>query len=213
MSVRSTKLVISAGLYACSMLTFACGDDNDNSGGVSTGLPKNAALSSLGDADARQACMNVSQSFSSAFSTTERKQVSCTLTAIVLSVTESAGSVTGDIAGCKELTGMCMKGEEISADPISLEGDFADEEDCESASVQTEIASCDATVGEYEACMTAILGSMRQRVAAISCDGLSNPTQLQEEAGQELEPADLAGCNAFVTKCPDVSLGGSSSAG
>jgi hypothetical protein len=195
------------------MLTFACGDDHDNSGGVSTGLPKNAALSSLDGADARRACMNVSQSFSSAFSTTELKQVSCTLTAMSLSVTESAGGVTGDVAGCKELTGMCMKGEDIAADPVPFDADFADENDCEAASVQTEIASCEATVGEYEACMTAILGSLRQRVAAISCDGLSNPAKFQEEAGQDLEPADLAGCDAFLTKCPDVSLGGSSGAG
>jgi hypothetical protein len=198
-------LVIAWLCIGCSAVV-ACGDDEDGAV-ISTGLPKNAQLSSLDDEDAQKACEGVAKSFGEAISSADVERAACTLTAISLSIEASDDGPSGDVAGCKELSAMCIEGDEISDDPVVIEIG-PDGDSCEDASVGAEIADCDATVADYERCISAFVGAYKRRLAAISCNGLTDLAKLQEELNESVRPSDLPACDAFVTKCPDVSLGG-----
>jgi hypothetical protein len=200
------RTLVTALLCIALSAVIACGDDDDGAA-ISTGLPKSSKLSSLDDADAQKACEGVAKSFSSAISPSEVERVSCTLTAISLSVDASGDEPSGDVAGCKELTAMCVKGDEISDDPVVIDIG-PDGDSCEDASVDSDIAGCDATVAEYERCISSFVAAYKKKLAAISCNGLADLEQLQEDLNEELVPSDLPGCDAFITKCPDVDLGG-----
>jgi hypothetical protein len=198
-------LLISLVCIGCAV-TVSCGDDDDG-GAISTGLPKAAKLSSLDDEDAQKACESVAESFSAAISSADVERAACTLTAISLSIETSDDGPSGDVAGCKELAAMCVKGDEISDDPVVIEIG-PDGESCEDASVDSEIAACEATVADYERCISAFVNAYKQRLAAVSCNGLADLEKLREDLNEQVRPSALAACDAFVTKCPDVSLGG-----
>jgi hypothetical protein len=198
-------LVIALLCVGC-VATVACGDDDDGAA-ISTGLPKAAKLSSLDDEDAQRACESVAESFSAAISSADVERAACTLTAISLSIAASDEEPSGDVAGCKELAAMCVKGEEISDDPVMIELG-PDGESCEDARVDAEIAGCDATVADYERCISAFVSAYKRRLAAVSCSGLADVEKLREDLSEPVRRSALAACDALVTKCPDVSLGG-----
>jgi hypothetical protein len=187
------------------VLSAACGGDAAASEPtVSTGLPANEKLSSFDDNDAKAACEALNQGATRIITDEELLRAQCASRAIGATVTLNADKteVKVDVTKCATLVKSCEE------DPVSYgleDGGERDEADCSDASANKQVMSCDATVAQYEACMSKLLGQAKQTLANITCD---NGKALIESDGAEtkLDPQQIAECKTFLDKCPDVKI-------
>lgn len=202
---RIVALVLVSGVW-----TAACGDDDG--GGVSTGLPQDQPLSELDDGDVRMACEAAADGLDGVLSADERKRIECTGQALPLSINAAgSGQPQVDVGECRDLVQRCVGGEEIgeSADAPALDLDFSSDVDCAGESMTAQFDDCDATVGQYEDCLNAVLAEMDRFFAMIDCDALAD-VESQDSLGGGLDLASLPACETLADQCPDVDLGGSS---
>ncbi|HTU58955.1 MAG TPA: hypothetical protein VMF89_10990 [Polyangiales bacterium] len=182
----------------------ACGGDDDSSGGVVTGLPSEQKLSTLSDADVKKACQSVNDGASVVITPTAIKRVFCLEFAAPEAVTySSAGKVSVDVAKCQQLVDTCVSNNEDEDDDLAdVEVEGVNE--CDEANAN-DLNGCDATVGEYEACINAVLGEMQRMLSELTCQNAEKISS--EEYSNDLDPAALPQCQTVMAKCPDTSLG------
>ena len=199
---HSTSLLIPLLLgLACTR----CADDDTNSAvRVSTGLPSEQKLSTFDDEDAQAACEALNQGASEVISDGELIRSQCASLAIrtTAKVNSEQTQITLDIAKCETAARECQDA------PIQYgikAGDGRDEGDCDDATANQQVLACDATVSEYEACVSKVLDQAKQTLATISC---ANGKALLESDGAEtkLDPQRFAECRLFLDKCPDVRI-------
>jgi len=190
-------------LIAC-ISGVACGGDDDGGGSprVTTGLPPSQKFSEFDEADARKACDGLADAFADLLSESELERIACTAHAVGQSVSMSGQA---DVAGCKAMLAACMNGEDIGQDQGEL--DFGPAQaDCDDVEVSAEFEACDATVGEYERCVSGYASAFKSRLNSLTCDALEDPEKLQETLSQNVDPEDLPECEAFSSKCSDIEL-------
>jgi hypothetical protein len=195
-------LSICAGLWAC-------GDDD--SGGISTGLPKDEQLSELDAQDRVMACETVAAELGSVITPQEAKRLECTTLAVPQSLTVTNGKPTGDVAKCRQLVDRCMSGEAIAVGSdvdVMIDTDLGDNKVCTESSTAAEFQGCSATVGEYENCLNAALSAVDRLFAALDCSALSNLDKLQATVGDGFDIPSLEACKPLAAKCPNIDLGG-----
>jgi hypothetical protein len=195
------------------LVLAACGGDDDDGGGtnVSTGLPKTSKLSSLDAGDAKQLCTSLASSFNGVLSDSDKKRITCTVLALPLSITQVNGKIAGDVPKCQQLVQKCMSGDKISEeDPaIDLDQKFISEDSCDEKQATESLASCDASVSEFESCASAMLTTFSAQYDIFDCKSLSDPEKLMMDAtGGGLEIESLPECKALNSKCPDLDFGG-----
>jgi hypothetical protein len=203
-----------------SLCLVACGGDDDDGdgsgGGVDTGLPPDAKLSSIDSGDAEKVCMSLAKSFNNVLTESDKKRITCTILALPLSIKAStSGQIEGDIPKCKELVAKCGKGETISSAPPAIDIDqvFINEQQCTEGSATDGLAMCDATVAEFESCAKAMLSQLSKRFDIITCDALSDIEGLMNMNSEDLEIDNQPECKALSTKCPDIDFSGGSDEG
>jgi hypothetical protein len=195
------------------LVLAACGGDDDDGGGstVSTGLPKTAKLSSLNAGDAKQLCTSLASSFNGLLTDSDKKRITCTVLALPLSITQVNGKIAGDVPKCQQLVQKCMSGEKISDEEAAIDVDqeFISEDSCEEKQATEALASCDASVSEFESCASAMLTTFSAQYDIFDCKSLSDPEKLMMDAtGGGLEIEEQPACEALNTKCPDLDFGG-----
>jgi hypothetical protein len=182
----------------------ACGGDDDSSGGVVTGLPSEQKLSTLSDEDVRNACQKVNDGAAAVITPMAVQRAVCMELAAAASVTYSSdGKETVDVDKCEQLVDTCLEG--------AAEQDQGDEEDedegvndCDEANASG-LKSCDATVGDYEACVNTILSEMQRVLSQLTCQNAEKLNS--EEYSNQLDPAGIPQCQKIMTQCPDTTLG------
>jgi len=183
-------------------LAAACGDDNDGGGGVRTGLPVDQKLSTLDDEGAQAACHTMFDAMATAMPASDVLRAQCTAASIVANATLTDGELTVNIATCKSQADACVQ------DPtkygVDEEEAAGDRTACDSLKAETTLKSCEASVGEYEACLTQLVGALRQRIAMFTCDNAKSLAQSEMEGSVDLD--NIPECQTFTSKCPDVDL-------
>jgi hypothetical protein len=182
-----------------------CGDDDERSAvTVSTGLPSQQKLSAFDDEDAKAACEALNDGASEIISDAELVRSQCASLAIrtTAKVNSEQTQVTLDIAKCDSAAKECESSPIVYG--ISAEGG-RDDNDCEDATANAQILACEATVSEYEACVSKILAHAKQTLANITC---ANGRALLEgdDTDSKLDPQKIAECKLFLSKCPDVRI-------
>ena len=187
-------------------LTAACSDDEPAAAEVyvSTGLPRDAMLSSFNDDDAKVACQALNNGAIELISDRELVRAQCASRAISASAKVNAEKteVTLDLTKCAELTKSCQ------SDPVSY-GVMAqggrEESDCSSASANEHIKQCEATVAEYEACISKLLDQAKRTLAKTECDN-GGELLANDGAATKIDTKSVPECKAFLDKCPDIQI-------
>ena len=187
-------------------LTNACSDDDPAVPGanVSTGLPTDSKLSSFDDAAAKTACQALNDGASELISDRELVRAQCASRAIgaLAKPNQDKTAITLDLALCAMLSTSC------ESDPVSygvMAESGSDQADCSDATANDQVMHCDATVAEYEACISKLLDKAKSTLAKISCD---NAKELLEGDGAatKLDPKSVPECKTFLDQCPDVQI-------
>ncbi len=184
-----------------------CGDD-DGGSGLSTGLPEDKQLSELTVDDLMMACESVSASLGGIITAEDTKRIDCTARALPSSFMVKDGKATGDVAKCKQLVNECLAAPaQPAGDRPPIDTDLGDEMDCSAEGAAEQFEGCTATVGEYEACVNAVIGEFERFYTLISCDSLSNPEMVRANASAGIDIPGLPACQALPAKCPNLSFG------
>jgi hypothetical protein len=182
-------------------LAAACGGD-DGSTGISTGFPSEQKLSTLTDEETQQACRSVNEDARSVITPTVYTRAACVPLALPASAMETASGVKVDVAKCQASVDMC-----VAKNTAQTEKNLKDdaEEECSQASAE-DLAGCDATIGEWEACMNGLLDQMQRLFAEMNCQNADKLTD--ENYKFELpNPDNIPQCQSIIAKCPDADLG------
>jgi hypothetical protein len=184
----------------------ACSDDvaSDPGAHVTTGLPANEKFSSFDDDDAKAACQALNDGASELISERELIRAQCAAAAIgaTLQVNEARTEVSVDIAKCDELTKSC------ESDPASygvMGGEARYDSDCSDTVANDRVLNCDATVADYEACISKVLDRAKQALVKTSC---ANSKELIESDGAatQVDPMSIPECKTFLGQCPDIQI-------
>jgi hypothetical protein len=190
------------------VLFAACGGDDDSSGAVVTGLPSEQKLSTLSDADVKKACQSVNDGASVVITPMAIRRAFCMEFAAAASVTYSSdGKEAVDIDKCQQLLDTCIENSEDDAEEVESDDEVAEVDgtnDCEEASAN-DLEGCDATVGEYEACINTVLSEMQRVLSELTCQNAEKISS--EEYSNELDPTAIPQCQKVMDKCPGNSLG------
>jgi hypothetical protein len=214
-------------LFAC--LTFAtvaaCGDDdgggdkpmkddddkNDDGGGnteVDTGLDETDTLASLNDDEAQQACVRTAQAANTALSDTRLKEIACSLFAITSIVQKNAGKMTAsDVSMCEKVTQDCVDGKVIEGQQVPSTV-VTEESMCDGVTAEGSFGDCEATVADFESCMSRRVTEIRKRLNAITCDALKDVAAFDEFLETSVDLSNAPECKGLATKCPDIDLSG-----
>lgn len=186
------------------VLFAACGGDDDSNGRVVTGLPSEQKLSTLSDADVKKACQSVNDGASVVITPMAIQRAFCMEFAAASTVTYSSeGKATVDVDKCQMLVDACVDSSNGDDDESSTDDD-EEVNDCEKSSAN-DLQGCEATVGEYEACINTVLSEMQRILSQLTCQ---NADKIEsEEYSNELDPTTMPECQKVMDKCPDNSLG------
>jgi hypothetical protein len=192
-------------IVAC-VYGLGCGDD-DGGGAVSSGFPPSTMLSELSAEEVMQACSDLVLDLDVTL-TAELERVNCTLRAFPMSISVTlSGEATGDPAMCRDLRDRCLRGENIGGvDPVMVDP-VGSSIQCGSPAAVTAAQSCDVTVGEYEACLNAIVANTQSSLRMIDCSLVSDPDSLQD-AMRPPPPPQPQVCAELDAQCPQLGIGG-----
>ena len=199
--------VLMIAIVSCGVCGLGCGDD-DGGGGVSSGLPPNKMLSELSAEEVMMACNDLVLDLDVTL-TAEIDRVNCTLRAVPMSISVTlSGETTGDPAKCRELRDRCLDGETIGsgADPVMVEP-AGERIQCSAPAGVAAAQSCDATVGEYEACLNGIVANSQSSLRMIDCSLVADPEELQDLM-QPPPPPQPQACADLDAQCPQLGIGG-----
>lgn len=182
----------------------ACGGDSGSSG-VVTGLPSEQKLTTLTDDEVKKACQSVNDGAAAVITKDALKRAVCVPLAVEAAVTYSNDQETVDVNKCQQIVDTCVSSSDDEDDVDDTLNDDDDDDDCERASAK-DVQGCEATVGEYEACINQVLGEMQRRLSELTCQ---NGEQLRSEeySNDELDASKLPQCQTLVNKCAGASLG------
>jgi hypothetical protein len=183
----------------------ACGGDNDSTG-VVTGLPAEQKLSTLTNADVKQACQSVNVSANAIITPSALTRAICVQFGADAAVTYSNDKATVDVNMCNQVVDTCISASaEAEDDDEVAETDEEEVNDCEQASAN-DLEGCEATVGEYEGCINQVLSELQRRLAELTCQ---NAEKISSEAyrNDELDASKIPQCQTIMAKCPDTTLG------
>jgi hypothetical protein len=205
--MKSRQRILACGLFAM-FAAGGCGDDdsrNPSGGGVVTGLPRTDKLSSLSDADSMQTCSKTTTALNSLLTKPEIKRLTCDGVAVESIVEDAQGNVdSSDIPMCKKLSSECLSSAEIKDGDLVLE--LADEEDCEDTTTEDMFGECEATVADYENCMSRVMKELRIRFLSLTCDVLTDVSKIDETLNGDVDVSGAPECQAIKTKCPEIDL-------
>jgi hypothetical protein len=158
-------------------------------GNVRTGLPSGKVLGEVTATEAQTLCDSLATSSEDAIDPVALARLPCTIAAfssLDVVMPDGMGGVTVDRAACQASVDACLQ------DPPP-----AQTEDCDANALMAELAGCDATASDLEACLNASLPQIRTLLNQVSCNIDVNA----EPPGGFEEPA---ACASLDMKCPGV---------
>jgi hypothetical protein len=216
MGTRCHRMCLGEALVVASALSLAmgCGGKDSESGdGVSGGslhvaLPPDEKLSQLSSSDALAACKAAADATMRVAADPSIVRFECTLFGVLASGKYVNGMDVYEAATCKQQLDACIAspthaGTATSSQTIS----------CDATDVIQTFASCDATIGEWEACFNASVSMVAKLVDSITCDSaasMSRPLKpyvsLPNITGLPTNVQSVPECQPLDAKCPNFLL-------
>ncbi|MGD8859903.1 MAG: hypothetical protein PVI30_07815 [Myxococcales bacterium] len=166
---------------------------------VDSGLEEEAVLSDLDMDGAAQLCETLLRESEEAVSDEALAGLSCTLVAILDSVesVDADGNVIVDEAACVTSRDNC----------IALGTPSESASECDVEGFYQNTSMCDASVSEFEDCLSALLAISVDAAQLVTCANLSDPAAAaMAYASQPDTIADVPECASLEQRCPDLSL-------
>jgi phage terminase Nu1 subunit (DNA packaging protein) len=200
--VLGVLVLVSIGLTGCS----SGGGD-----GASHGVSSSKKLNTLTQQEIDKICENIDSRMSSAAdsigSIGDDNDFMCTMEAVAMTV--ATGGTTADCESAKET---CL--EEYEEWDQESESDWEDSSSSEEIPCRTteEVADCEATVGEIDACFDAYISEMKKAaneakavIEKISCSNLEVDIAGLQEMGSDIpDMEDIPACQKVEEQCPGV---------
>lgn len=158
-------------ILVCALVVVAaCGDDDDDGSGVS----QSKTLDEVTGAEAKELCE---------WTVDQRNEISVTTEQ---ACTVAAALATDDESACLVARNACV---EADREPVNVD------DDAPCADVTSNDVTCDqATVGDYENCVTAFTKQVGDVYRSASCG----------KAGELNEPSMPDACRSLNEKCPGI---------
>lgn len=161
-------------LLACTLL--ACGGDGGG-GSVDSGLPAEKKGSELSDSEGTTLCEAQFTHLGTLVSEQDAHRFACVGTGITAALLGD-----GSVMSCQIVYDMCIKTEPEPSEPGTCTLTFLD--------------TCDATVAEIEACLTARNELLADSFKSASCEDVKNTAPS--------EPESPAACSSIESTCPGI---------
>lgn len=173
--MRTTTLLLS---LLCT-LASACGGGGA-AGDVDSGLPAETKVSALTPSEQETLCRASADNLAAQASTDEFRRWGCI-------VGSAFGGGDDPVAFCEEFVPMCLD--------APAEGEGGENDACTLTIV---VSTCEATVAEFEACLTEQNETLGAAVRGASCSDLA------DDSGEPTEPTAGPACTKIKTTCPGV---------
>lgn len=184
---------------ACLLSVMACSSSDDKSGpGAVSSVDSSKALSGLSDADAKQLCKDAQSYTEKQMASVDSKKYSCGMTGLMAAGMAGAETDEELQSKCKEAASECMS-KPAEKDPGT---DGQQEDPC--ADPKKELANCDATVGEYNQCMSDSMDAWKAYANKDVCAEAKIGGSSGDESAGLAEPES---CKALNAKCPGLGGG------
>lgn len=188
------------------VLGSACGGDDDGPPPISSGLPDGQKLSQLEPADAASVCQAVVDGANEYFPRREIDRVNCTLSAVLLSLGSESGSAGPklDLDKCEDLTSRCLAGEKLDEGSASIDLESIRSAECDDPTASARISECEATVGDYEMCVTAFFSTVSEVLHSFTCELFMDAKAAQRQLESFGAASDREECKALNAQCDDL---------
>jgi hypothetical protein len=163
------------------LLVITCATLIACNSGYSSGVDGSKPVSTLDADEVRTACLNLSDYFHNVLPQSRVDSVNCYL--------EALGDVTRTPEQCQAVYDACV------ADPPSGPIEFGGF-DCTDTSTDT---TCNATVSQYEQCITALVETNSSRLDEVSCEVAGNIPELMRLQQEVPTPSE---CTSIADICP-----------
>jgi len=187
--IKSTWLLVTVGLAAAA-LSSACGSDaSGSSGQFASGLSGSESLGSLSDADVQTLCASLGDYLAS---DTDFRAATCHFAGIGAALTSSV------FGGTDEQAQMACTSTESACNSASAS---------ESQSCQKPTGACDATVSEFETCVTDTLREVSATLSSLpACTAIkvSDLTASPSSGSDVTQLPEPASCQTVQAKCPSA---------
>jgi hypothetical protein len=191
------KQVVWFGWVLAGALIVGCGSKSAGSGTLMTSVPADKPIDTLSAADVSGLCADTNAYIRASLSGGSLKAGLCRADGLAAAA-QTAGDATATDAqlgaACTSAESNCLS---ASADPPVLPATG-----CERAQ-----ANCTASVGEYSACVMAVLAQVDQFLASLpACAGLTRSgLEAANQGGGNLSQAPAA-CQTYQAHCPGTGL-------
>lgn len=170
-------------LLAVALLgSIACGGEDESqkrSSQVKSGIDESKPLNTLTPAEAEQ----LGKTFIKTVEDSGFVEALCVFAGIL---GEEAAKQSGAMGvSCEELVEPCVEEAKADLEPTNQE--------------VTQLATCTATVGQYEACMTATLAQFKELFGGLTCN-----TKPEEAPEFDLSGVTIEECEVIQTLCPSL---------
>jgi hypothetical protein len=157
-------------------LTHCGGSTQDDTGTVSSGISSSKALSAVTTQEATRGCAQMKDAVEARFSRASVKTGLCTMSALLLSSSESS---------CSSARDACLNGSADSGDAPAVNP--APDFECQGTNIDS-WQGCSATVGQLETCLNEMLDAAEATLMSYSC---ADAGQQQAESNADCAPPPL----------------------
>jgi hypothetical protein len=184
--MRTSRMWTWRAVLVCSSCAAALNCGGDSEPGVSSGLPEDTSVATLSEPDAVQLCEAIASASEDAFNVNEL----CTFFAAIATITATeTEELTIDQAMCEETRDACV-----------ADGSLMPMSECTPESASSSLATCTATVGQVEDCLSAQLSLLADVLDIISCTRA--PTMQDAQRFENF--AEPAACTTLPSTCDDL---------
>jgi hypothetical protein len=159
---------------------------------IDTGLSSDQNLSDLSADEAIDLCERFNSQADAVFSDAQLERVACISFGAIAGMDLSDPSAAFDVAACEQAVDECV----ASGDGTSMTDSMCDE-------AAMDLAECDITAGEMEACYNALLSGVAETLGLLSCEAFTDPQTLSTLEGSMFDSPPQ--CDVVDERCPALS--------
>lgn len=173
----------------------SCSSGSGSLSQIDTGLNESQLLNSVSSDEAKQVCEAVERALETRLNPEAMLAAACQLLGAVSTSTQ---------ADCQRMADTCTEQGQQGDGQFNRE-DFEQDFACETDGIESQLAACNATVGEFERCFGDQITAATQALDQFSC---ADATTLSQQSLAELqeEPQLPASCQTLSSQCPIVDL-------
>jgi len=191
-----------SGIAGSAAVGFVPGFGNPSGGAHSGGVPPTPGvpggssgrrISDLSESESQQLCSAFAQQVNQAFGNGGIGRLTCTVSAVLQNTQVDAnGQETVDPVACQAALDAC----------VARGTDDSSAIECDPDEFRADAQDCDATVSEFQTCISASLARTAQLLGMFNCQTVTDPQAAQDALGANGGMAPE--CASLQAQCPDL---------